>query len=122
MAFSLITNYLARIYTNKSDVNYVHDIFLDNLPVVNINFIVNECVWIYVVIMVLFAIFYSQKIPLILKSIALFVFIRSIFISLTHLGPMPEHSFLNYNDWLSSLASGNDMFFPAMPACLFCSP
>jgi hypothetical protein len=108
---SLILNHLAGIYINNSNVNSVHDILLDNLPVVNIGFVVNEGVWLYIILMLLSAFRLPHKIPFGLKGIAIFVLIRSIFISLTHLGPAPMHSFLNPTDWLSSAASGNDMFF-----------
>jgi hypothetical protein len=58
-----------------------------------------------------------------LKSISLFVIIRSIFISLTHLGPYPDrivtdvmqsgliYFFFSYDDFLWS--TGGDLFFSA---------
>lgn len=108
---SLIINHFLGIYVDRSNVNFVNDIFLDNLPIVNINFIVNEGVWLYIFITTFFLFLYPKKIPFTLKNLALFIFIRSLFFSLTHLGPPEAHSFLSSHDWLSSIASGNDMFF-----------
>jgi hypothetical protein len=111
LALSLIVNHFVGAYVDKSNVHAVNDILLDNLPVMNVNFIVNEGVWLYISIMAFFAFKHPQKIPFGFKSIALFVLIRSIFVSLTHLGPAPIHSFLNSHDLLTSIAAGNDMFF-----------
>jgi len=52
-----------------------------------------------------------KKIPFFLKSLALFVVIRSAFITLTHLGPVSAQSYVDPNDLLSRLILGNDYFF-----------
>ncbi len=109
--FSLLINHLMSIYINSSNLRYVNDLFLDNLPVFNVDFVLNQVLWFYIFVMVFFGIRNPQKIPFILKSIALFIFIRSTFVCLTHLGPAPDRSFLDPNYILSSIASGNDMFF-----------
>ncbi len=111
VALSLAIYHFSYIYTSTSNVTYVNDIILDNIPVVNVNFIVNEGVWTFTFLILFFAFKNPEKIPFGLKSIALFIFIRSLFVSLTHLGPAPIHSFLDPQDWLTSIASGNDMFF-----------
>ncbi|MCX6761394.1 MAG: phosphatase PAP2-related protein [Candidatus Moranbacteria bacterium] len=108
---SIIINHFTSLYVDKSASSHVTDILLDNLPVVNVNFMVNEVVWIFIWFIFFLLIIKPQRIPYVLKNLALFIFIRSIFISLTHLGPIPDHSFLNRHDILSSIASGNDMFF-----------
>lgn len=108
---SLTVYHFSNIYTSESAVTYVHDIILDNIPVFNVNFVVNEGVWIYIFFMLFFSFKNPEKIPFGLKSIAFFIFIRSLFVSLTHLGPAPIQSFLDPQDWLTSVASGNDLFF-----------
>ncbi|MEI7425886.1 MAG: phosphatase PAP2-related protein [Candidatus Moraniibacteriota bacterium] len=111
IAGSVMSNHFALLYINKSVGNHVSDILLDNLPVVNVNFIINEVTWFFIWFVLFLLFIKPQRIPYVLKNLALFIFIRSIFISLTHLGPIPDHSFLSRHDILSSIASGNDMFF-----------
>lgn len=111
LILSLIINHFVGAYVDRSNVHAVNDILLDNLPVMNVNFIVNEGVWLYIAIMAFFAFKHPQKIPFGFKSIALFIVVRSIFVSLTHLGPAPIHSFLDSHDFLTAIATGNDMFF-----------
>ena len=108
---SIIINHYASLYTDKSAGNHVTDILLDNLPVFNVNFMVNEVVWVFIWFVIFLMAIKPQRIAYVLKSLALFIIIRSIFISLTHLGAIPDHSFLNKHDILTNIASGNDMFF-----------
>ncbi len=108
---SIIINHFTSLYVDKSASSHVTDILLDNLPVVSVNFIVNEVAWVFIWLAVLLLLIKPQRIPYVLKNVALFIFVRSIFISLTHLGPIPDHSFLNRHDLLTNIASGNDMFF-----------
>ncbi len=108
---SLIFNYLSNIYTGSSLVKPVGDILLDNLPAFNVNFILNEGVSTFIFLLLFFVFIEPKRIPFFFKSMALFVFIRSIFVSLTHLGPPTGHIALDPNDWFSWLAVGNDYFF-----------
>jgi hypothetical protein len=111
LAASLAVNHISIAYINQIYCSPLHDILLDNLPVLNVNFIVNEGVWLGVYFIVFFILSDSKRIPFTLKSLASFILIRSIFITLTHMQVVPNHSYLNPNDWLSNLAGGNDMFF-----------
>jgi membrane-associated phospholipid phosphatase len=110
-AVSLLFNHLLSIYVDHRAGAYVQDIFLDNLPVVNVNWIMNEGVLIYGAFMIFFIIIKPEKIPFVLKSLATFVFIRAFFTTLTHLGPAPSQTYLDPNDLLSRLNSGRDFFF-----------
>ncbi len=108
---SIMINHYTSIYVDRSAGNHVTDILLDNLPIANVNFIVNEVAWVFIWLVIVLLLVKPQRIPYVLKNIAFFIFIRSIFISLTHLGPIPNHSYLSKHDILSGIASGNDMFF-----------
>ena len=108
---SLTINNFAAAYADHHAGNYVTDILLDNIPVFNVNFIVNEALCLFIYTMAFFVLTKPQRLPFVLKSLALFILIRSIFITLTHLGVPPSHSYLNPDDWLSSIAGGQDMFF-----------
>ncbi len=108
---SLTLNYTAGNYARRMASNSVTDIILDNLPVVDV-----EMIFIYGAI--LFGLFLTiillkepRQIPFIIKSIALFVFIRAVFISLTHIGFIPEQPSLTANIVLRNLMFGADYFF-----------
>lgn len=108
---SLFINYLANIYTTDHASVYVPDILLDNLPVFNVNFIFYDgfaIFWLFVAVLLLMN---PQKIPFVMKSTAIFILIRSFFITLTHLGLPPQHSFLDPDSTFRYMTSGNDMFF-----------
>ncbi|MCX6763461.1 MAG: phosphatase PAP2-related protein [Candidatus Moranbacteria bacterium] len=111
LAISLIFNHFTSNYANSTNGAYVKDILLDNLPVFNVNWIMNEGVLFYAIFITFFIIIEPKRIPFILKSLALFVFIRSIFITLTHLGPAPSQTYLDPNDLLADLNFGKDFFF-----------
>jgi len=111
LAGSLLFNHLISAYVDRSAGAYVQDIFLDNLPVFNVDWIINDAVIIFTIFVVGYAIINPHKIPFIFKSMALFIGIRSIFITLTHLGPAPIRTYLDPNDLLINLNNGRDMFF-----------
>ena len=67
---------------------------------------------------------YPKRIPFLAKNIALFVAIRAVFISLTHIGPYPDQIPMDVfgENWLQHLtdnanffifSSGSDLFFSA---------
>ena len=108
---SLLVNYFANVYVSKSANGYVADIILDNIPVINVGFIFFEgfaLFWIGVILLLLWE---PKNIPFAVKSIALFILIRSIFITLTHLGLPPIHSYMAPDSSFRYISSGNDMFF-----------
>lgn len=111
LAVSLFINYYANIYTTSHASNAVTDIILDNIPVYNVDFIFLEGFAMFWVFVALLLVFSPQKTPFVVKSIAIFILIRSIFITLTHLGLPSDHSILEDSDTLYYTTSGNDMFF-----------
>ncbi len=71
---------------------YVGDLLLDNLPVINLNFLIIECVLVAIVVGVIFAIIYRPRYILFgMKAVALLIITRAFFISLTHVGIYPAH-------------------------------
>lgn len=112
LVISLITNYYAGLYATKEASLPVTDIILSNIPTYDVDgiFIYGPFVlWTFVIILSLAK---PQRIPLILKSIAIFILIRSIFITLTHIGPFPNALPLDSN-LLKNFSSGGDLFFSA---------
>ncbi|MBI2099852.1 MAG: hypothetical protein HYT48_00750 [Candidatus Vogelbacteria bacterium] len=111
---SLVVNFYAGIYATEKASNYVTDIILDNIPVFNVDlvFIYGPLVlWSFVLI-----IFFNrpQTVPFTVKSIALFVLVRSMFITLTHIGPFPDAATIDYtSDFVKKFTFGGDLFFSA---------
>jgi hypothetical protein len=110
---ALFINFYAGLYATKSASNAVTDIVLSNIRVYNVDKIFIYGPWIFWIFVTLFVISKPYKIPFIVKSIALFVVIRSIFISLTHIGPFPTQLVIDSTRLISDFTSGGDLFFSA---------
>lgn len=108
-----VVTYFAILYVNIKASNPVTDIVLSNTPAMNVDGIF---VWgpiIFWIIIICYFLTQPEKIPFTLKSIALFVLIRSAFISMTHIGPFPTHAIIDDGGGgiLSVFTTGNDFFF-----------
>jgi hypothetical protein len=92
---SLVINFYAGLYTKNVASNSVTDVFLDNIPVFNVDeiFIYGSILFVLLIFIVISI--HPRRIPFSLKTISLFVFVRSIFISLTHIAPFPERVAIN---------------------------
>lgn len=108
---SLIANRYASFYATAQASNPVTDLLLDNLPVMKVEWIVNDAAAFFGFCMIGLILWQPRRIPFMLKSIALFIFIRSIFIIFTHLAPFPERVLLNPADIFRTLTYGGDYFF-----------
>ena len=119
---SMALNFYAAQYATISASNSVTDIVLSNTRVYDIGdfFVFGGLA---LLVLIAFAcVIQPEKIPFALKTIALFVIIRSIFISLTHIGPFPtqvtfDRSTIHYakeiigRNGFNAFFSGNDLFF-----------
>ncbi len=110
---SLVANHFANSYTANHANTVVGDLFLDNIPVVDIHLIYSEGAVLFLLILVAVLLYEPRSIPFTLKAIALFVAIRSFFIILTHLAPPANELVINPNDYIQELSSGDDLFFSA---------
>lgn len=113
LILSLIMNFYAGTYATSRASNYVQDIVLSNIPVFDVDgiFIYGPLImWLFVASITAYK---PNKIPFILKSIALFVIIRSIFITMTHIGPYPDQLPLSVgaNNYINKFTFGGDLFF-----------
>lgn len=110
---SLIINFYAGSFATHNASNPVTDIILDNTTIKDVDgiFIYGSMLfWVFVTGLL----FTKPKLaPFILKSIALFVFIRSISISLTHIAPFPGQINLPENSIIRFFTFGGDLFFSA---------
>jgi hypothetical protein len=124
IAASMVIGQYATMYAVESSSNPVTDIVLSNTPVFDVHIIFVYGPILFWIILGLVVVWHPRKVPYILKSIALFVIIRSLFISLTHLGPYPDRVvedamqsglvtfFLNHEDFFL-WSTGGDLFFSA---------
>ena len=92
--------------------NPVTDIILSNIPVFDVDYIFIYSTVTLVIFIALLCLIKVERIPFITKSIALFVVIRSIFISLTHIGPFPDMGVITSN-FINKFTFGSDLFFSA---------
>jgi cytochrome b561 len=113
LVVSLAANYFANYYVATRNSIPVADIILDNLPTLNVNFLFENGFMMFCLFVAFVLFFHPSKIPFAAKSIAVFIAIRSISISLTHLATPPDHSFLDLNNLFLRMTSGNDLFFSA---------
>lgn len=111
-SISLALNYFASTYATATAGAPVGDIVLDNIPTLKLD-------WLYVYgpiffwfVVLVFALKHPQTFPFLIKSIALFVVVRSIFITLTHLGVSPADLPADFDsNFIKRFSYGGDLFF-----------
>jgi len=107
---SIIVNFYAGTYATESVSNPVTDIILSNTRAYDLDgfFVYGSLLFGLFSFLICFA--KPQSLPFSIKSVSLFILIRSLFISLTHLGPFPTQIVI-HSDLLSKLSFGGDLFF-----------
>lgn len=108
--FSLVVNYYAGIFATEAASNAVADIILSNTRAVDVHLIFIYgpiLLWAFVSVICLK---HPNRIPFVIKNIAIFVLIRSVFISLTHIGPFPTDIYVE-SDITKMFIFGGDLFF-----------
>lgn len=114
---------------SASSANFAGDIFLDNLPVLDLRFVIIEFAIILWTAAWLMFCFRPRYLLFGIKAVALFVIFRSFFISLTHIGIYPQQIELDGGGAISGLYNlftfqGNYFFsghagFPFLMALVF---
>lgn len=88
-ALAIIFQFYASAYSSRVASTAVHDLFLDNLPVFNLNAIIVEGALTAIVFTLIFILYKPSYLIFTLKSAAIFIATRAVFISVTHLGIYP---------------------------------
>jgi len=84
---ALVTNNFASRYTSSVGVLSVGDIILDNIPTLDLRFLYTFGIYLVIAIIILYPLLFKPELaPFTGKTVAAFIFIRSAFISMTHLG------------------------------------
>lgn len=108
---SLFVNFYAGVYATKIASNSVTDIILSNIRVFDVDGIfVYGGLAIFLIIAV-FCLIEPKKLPFIVKSISLFVLIRALFISLTHIAPFPTQVIVISTNFANHFMFSGDLFF-----------
>lgn len=107
---ALFVNFYAGIYATSRASNSVTDIILSNIRNFDVDGLFVYGALVLVALIGMLCLWMPNKIPFILKSISLFVIVRSLFIMLTHIGPFPTQIPIA-NDIISKFSFAGDLFF-----------
>lgn len=107
----LFINYSAGNFATEKAGNGVADLFLDNVPVVDMGFLLVYGALAILSFILIVLICEPRYLPFTLKALAMFIITRSIFIVLTHIGPYYEFAPLPPNKLMGTIAFGGDLFF-----------
>ena len=110
LVISLVVNFYVGLYATERESNPVTDLILSNIRVFDVDGIFVYGSIIFWIVIGFLCLFKPKRLPFTLKSIALFILIRSLFVSLTHIGPFPTHIILDSNI-ISKFSSDGDLFF-----------
>src|SRR3989338_8459183 len=82
-----VANYFVALYLNNIPVVSVGDFILDKIPTVDLTFMYTTGIYLVVFLVSVYPLFFKPElVPFTVKTVAAFILIRSIFISLTHMG------------------------------------
>ncbi|MBU1348552.1 sphingomyelin synthase family protein [Patescibacteria group bacterium] len=107
----MVANYAAGVYATAKASNAVTDIVLDFLPVMNVDLLFIEGSVVFILFLVIILFLQPKHLPFVLKSIGLFVLIRSFSVSLTHIGPFPEQIDFSPGSITKLIIFPGDLFF-----------
>lgn len=107
---SVFITHFASKYAYVNASNHVEDIILSNTPVFDFEFIFVQGAIMLSLFVVALCFRFRKTAPFLLKTVSLFIIIRAVFVSLTHIGPYPSKLMLE-SPLLNFITSGNDLFF-----------
>jgi len=113
LIISLFVSFYASAYATAAASNPVTDIVLSNIRVYDVDWAFIDGILVFWIIASVLLLNEPKRIPFALKSIATFVLIRSIFITLTHIAVFPTHDIIPTTGFMSYFISSDDLFFSA---------
>ncbi|MDB5224439.1 MAG: hypothetical protein JWO43_61 [Candidatus Adlerbacteria bacterium] len=108
---SLVLNTYAIEYATDRASNPVTDLVLSNIPIFNVDALFVYGTLLVAIITVFVCLMQPKRLPMMLYGVALFFFIRSIFVSLTHIAPFMPYTSGEFGPAVSKLFFGGDRFF-----------
>lgn len=112
-AVSLGCIFYAINFATRKASNFVEDLILSNIPAYDTRFLFVYGTFAVIVLSIFLLLRYPNRLPFTLKALGVFFIIRSVFISLTHLGPFPLEEAPLPAPILNSMFFGGDQFFSA---------
>jgi len=113
LAVSLVINYLAGTYATEQAGSAVRDIILDHIPTMDVDGIFIYGIIAFFVFIAGLLIHRPKRAPFVLKSLSLFIIIRSFFLVLTHIGPAAQTAAFPTNGLMAIFTFTGDLFFSA---------
>jgi membrane-associated phospholipid phosphatase len=111
-AISLTLNYFTSAYATARAGGPVGDLILDNIPTFNLDWLFAYGPIFFWLVIAIFVLREPKTLPFSIKAIAMFVVIRSIFVTLTHLGVSLEAIQTEVPlNFIERLSYGGDLFF-----------
>ncbi len=110
-AVAIFINFCAGTYATEKASNSVTDIVLNNIRTYDVDGMFIYGTFIFWGFLLIVALYHIHKFPFIIKTLSLFIIIRSIFISLTHIGPFPSQIQIMPTSIISKFSFGGDLFF-----------
>jgi hypothetical protein len=107
---SVFATHYASKFAEVHASNYVDDLILSNTSVHNFELIFVEGAIFLSLFVVALCLKFRKTAPFLIKTVSLFIIIRAMFVSLTHIGPFPTKLVLESKS-LDFITSGNDLFF-----------
>ena len=118
-AAAIFANFYAGTYATTHASNGVTDLILSNIRVYDVDglFVYGTLTYWGIFIIICFCV--PRKVPYILKSLSLLIFIRCVFISLTHIGPFATQIAITPVTIVNKFSFGADLFFSGHTAIPF---
>jgi membrane-associated phospholipid phosphatase len=89
LGLAVVFQFYASAYSARVSSNFVHDLILDNIPIVNLNAIIIEGALGAIAFTILLLLAKPKYILFTLKATAIFIATRAVFVAVTHLGIYP---------------------------------
>jgi len=111
LALSLVANFAANVFATNRMGNPVNDIILDNIQTYNVSVLFFQGFGLFLAFAAALLIIRPKRVPFALKSLAVFILVRSMFIILTHMGPPANEMLFDPGTISRKLTAGADLFF-----------
>ena len=106
-----VINFYAGTYATVHASGSVTDIILNNIRAYDVDGVFLYGTLIFWGFLIITWLHHIERLPFAVKTLSLFIVIRSIFITLTHIGPFPTQIPIAANFFLSKFSFGGDLFF-----------
>lgn len=121
LTVSVVFSFYTIGFASARASNSVTDIFLSNVPAVNVDDVFVYGTFLLLAFIILVILSHPKRIPFVLYSLSLLYSIRALFMTLTHIGPFPTQSVSDFtlSIILNRFFFGGDLFFSGHVALPF---